>query len=88
LAWTLAAWSFAGKHPERVGYSAPFPEELPRRLIKLLSFPGDMVVDPFVGSGTTAVVARALNRRFWGCDCNPTAVTRAQARVATAETHP
>ncbi len=83
LAWTLAAWSFAGEHPERVGYPAPFPEELPRRLIKLLSFPGDLVVDPFVGSGTTAVVVQALGRRFWGCDRNPTAVARAQARVAT-----
>jgi len=85
LAWTLAAWSFAGEHSERVGYPAPFPEELPRRLIKLLSFPGDLVVDPFVGSGTTAVVAQALGRRFWGCDRNPTAVARAQARVATTE---
>ncbi len=81
LAWTLAAWSFPGEHADRVGYPAAFPEELPRRLIKLLSFPGDLVIDPFVGSGTTAVVARALGRRFWGCDRNPTAVARAQARL-------
>jgi len=46
LAWTLAAWSFPGEHAERVGYPAAFPEELPRRLIKLLSFPGDLVIDP------------------------------------------
>ncbi len=81
LAWTLAAWSFPGEHAERVGYPAAFPEELPRRLLKLLSFPGDLVIDPFVGSGTTSVVARALGRRFWGCDRNPTAVARAQARL-------
>jgi len=81
LAWTLAAWSFPGEHAERVGYPAAFPEELPRRLIKLLSFPGDLVIDPFVGSGTTAVVARALGRRFWGCDRNAIAVARAQSRL-------
>jgi len=45
------------------------------------------VVDPFVGSGTTAVVARALGRRFWGCDRNPTAVARAQARAVAAQAH-
>jgi len=81
LAWMLAAWSFPGEHAERVGYPAAFPEELPRRLIKLLSFPGDVVLDPFVGSGTTAVVARALGRRFWGCDRNAIAVARAQSRL-------
>ena len=66
LAWTLAAWSFPGEHAERVGYPAAFPEELPRRLIKLLSFPGDLVIDPFVGSGTTAVVARCTRPSFLG----------------------
>jgi site-specific DNA-methyltransferase (adenine-specific) len=84
LSWTLADWSFPGEHAERVRYPAAFPEELPRRLIKLLSFPVDLIIDPFVGSGTTAVVARALRRRFWGCDRNPTAVARAQARITTA----
>jgi site-specific DNA-methyltransferase (adenine-specific) len=88
LAWTLAAWSFPGEHADRVGYPAAFPEELPRRLIKLLSFPGDLVVDPFVGSGTTAVMACALSRRVWGCDRYPSAVARSQARVATAEIQP
>jgi site-specific DNA-methyltransferase (adenine-specific) len=87
LAWTLAAWSFPGEHSMRVGYPAAFPEELPRRLIKLLSFPGDLVIDPLVGSGTTAVVARALGRRFWGCDRNLIAVERAQTRIAAAETY-
>jgi DNA modification methylase len=70
-----------GEHAERVGYPAAFPEELPRRLMKLLSFPGDLVVDPFVGSGTTAIVARSLGRRFWGCDRNQTAVERAWRRL-------
>jgi site-specific DNA-methyltransferase (adenine-specific) len=82
LDWTLGCWSFAGQHADRVGYPAAFPPELPRRLIKLLSFPGDLVVDPFLGSGTTAVVAAALGRRVYGCDLNPDAVRLAQARVA------
>jgi DNA modification methylase len=40
-----------GEHAEGVGYPAAFPEKLPRRLIELLSFPGDLVIDPFLGSG-------------------------------------
>jgi site-specific DNA-methyltransferase (adenine-specific) len=84
LEWTLACWSFAGESTARVGYPAPFPIELPRRLIKLLSFPGDLVLDPFVGSGTTALAALTLGRRFYGCDINPLAVERARIRVAGA----
>jgi site-specific DNA-methyltransferase (adenine-specific) len=82
LEWTLACWSFAGESAARVGYPAPFPIELPRRLIKLLSFPGDLVLDPFVGSGTTAEAALALGRRFYGCDLNPIAVKRTRLRVS------
>jgi DNA modification methylase len=59
------------------------PEELPRRLIKLLSFPGDLVVDPFVGSGTSAFVAHALGRRFWACDRNPSARPHSRERQST-----
>jgi site-specific DNA-methyltransferase (adenine-specific) len=84
LEWTLASWAFAGEHPDRVGYPAAFPEELARRLVKLLSFPGDLVLDPFVGSGTTALVACRLGRRFVGCDRNPRAVALARRRVAGA----
>ena len=60
LAWTLGMWTFAGANPRRVGHPAPFPEELPRRLIKLYSYPNDLVLDPFAGSGTTLVAARKL----------------------------
>ena len=55
-------WTFAGANPRRVGHPAPFPEELPRRLIKLYSYPGDLVLDPFAGSGTTLVAAKRLGR--------------------------
>lgn len=80
--WLSTTWQFAGEHRYRVGHMAPFPEELPRRLIQLFSFPGDLVADPFVGSGTTAVVAWKLGRRFVGSDIDPECVSLAQARVA------
>jgi site-specific DNA-methyltransferase (adenine-specific) len=71
LAWTLGHWTFAGANPRRVGHPAPFPEELPRRLIKLYSYPGDLVMDPFSGSGTTLVAAKRLGRRSVGIEINP-----------------
>jgi site-specific DNA-methyltransferase (adenine-specific) len=70
LPWTLGLWTFAGANPRRVGHPAPFPEELPRRLIKLYSYPDDLVLDPFVGSGTTMVAARKLGRRTLGVEIN------------------
>jgi site-specific DNA-methyltransferase (adenine-specific) len=72
LAWTLGMWTFAGANPRRVGHPAPFPEELPRRLIKLYSYPGDLVLDPFAGSGTTLVAAKRLGRHSLGIEINPT----------------
>jgi site-specific DNA-methyltransferase (adenine-specific) len=71
LAWTLGVWTFAGANPRRVGHPAPFPEELPRRLIKLYSYPSDLILDPFLGSGTTCVVASRLGRRSVGVEINP-----------------
>lgn len=62
-------------------HPAAFPEEIPRRLIKLYSFPGDVVLDPFAGSGTTCLVARDLDRRFVGVDRSPAYVAMAQARA-------
>jgi len=54
----------------RFGHIAPFPEEIPRRLIKLYSFKNDVVLDPFTGSGTVAVVAKAMNRYYIGYEIN------------------
>jgi site-specific DNA-methyltransferase (adenine-specific) len=71
LAWTLGTWTFAGANPRRVGHPAPFPEELPRRLIKLYSYPGDLILDPFAGSGTTLVAAKRLGRTSLGVEINP-----------------
>lgn len=67
--WSRGRWRFSGESPRRVGgHPAAFPPELPRRLIKLFSFRGDTVLDPFNGSGTTTAVARALGRDGIGFD--------------------
>ena len=55
--WVLGNWNFSGESSKRVGHEAPFPRELPKRCIKLFSFLGDTVLDPFCGSGTTLIEA-------------------------------
>jgi DNA methylase len=72
-------WRFAGVHDTR--HPAPFPEELPRRLIKLFSFPSDPVLDPFVGSGTTSLIANRLDRPSYGYDISAQYVADARARL-------
>lgn len=62
-------WNFGGARQD--GHIAVFPEELPRRLIKMFSFVSDTVLDPFLGSGTTSLAARNLNRNSVGYEMNP-----------------
>ena len=64
------------------GHPAPFPEELPRRLILLYSRPGDVVLDPFMGSGTTAVAAMKEGRQYIGYDVSETYCQQARERIA------
>ena len=64
--WFSGHWDVGGARKR--GHDAPFPEEIPRRLIRMFSFPGDTVLDPFVGSGTTARVAVSLGRNAIGYD--------------------
>jgi site-specific DNA-methyltransferase (adenine-specific) len=85
LEWTLGMWTFHGANPRRVGHPAPFPEELPRRLIKLYSYPDDVVLDPFVGSGTTLAACIKLGRRGVGIEINPTFCELAIANIHSAK---
>ena len=68
LQWTNGVWSFNGESKKRIGHPAPFPVELPKRCIKLFSFVDDVVLDPFLGSGTTAIAALQNNRRAIGIE--------------------
>jgi site-specific DNA-methyltransferase (adenine-specific) len=83
LEWTFGLWRFPGEKSANVGgHPAAFPEELPSRLIRLLSFPGAVVGDLFLGSGTTAVAAAQLGRHFVGGDISERWVNYARDRVA------
>ena len=69
--WTLGIWKFNGESAKRIGHEAPFPRELPKRCIKLFSFVGDTVLDPFVGSGTTMIEAINNDRKAIGIEKIP-----------------
>ncbi len=62
MEWTNGLWTFSGESKKKTGHPAPFPIELPKRCIKLFSFVGDTVLDPFMGSGTTLIASYKLNR--------------------------
>jgi DNA modification methylase len=78
---TLDVWSIAPESAKRVNHPAPFPLELPRRLIGLYTYRGDLVLDPFMGSGTTLVAALRAGRRYLGYDTDPCYVALARERV-------
>ena len=85
LEYTKSIWSFPAESARRIGHPAPFPVELPRRLIQLYSFEGDVVLDPFAGSGTTCVAAREAGRHFIGYEKNPEYVKLANERMESAK---
>ena len=89
-------WMYPDNVPRLAGHPAPFPEALPNRLIAMYTFrgeptagfPGDLVLDPLCGSGTTCVAARRLGRRFVGIDLNPEFCALAERRLATTPVAP
>jgi DNA modification methylase len=82
LASTLDVWEIRPERARRVQHPAPFPVELPERFIRLYTYAGDVVLDPFLGSGSTAVAAAQNGRRYVGYDTDPAYVDIARARVA------
>lgn len=78
---TLSVWYMQPASAKRVGHPAPFPLELPGRLIDLFTFEDDLILDPFVGVGTTALAAAHRGRRWAGYDTNVDYIETARARL-------
>ena len=82
MALTLDVWQIPPESAQRVGHPAPFPVELPEQLIRLYTYEDDLVLDPFMGSGSSLVAAARLGRRYAGYDLDPAYVAIARGRVA------
>lgn len=85
LEWTKSVWTFPAVSAKSIGHPAPFPLELPHRLIQLYTFEQDIVLDPFIGSGQTALAALKTNRHYVGYDTNEEYVKLAEKRIKEYE---
>ncbi len=85
LEFTKSVWKFPAASARQANHPAPFPVELPLRLIQLYSFVDDLVLDPFMGSGTTAEAAVRSGRRYVGYEIDPRYAEQAEARLAQLE---
>ena len=84
LEFTRSVWTFPAEPARKVGHPAPFPVELPRRFVQLYTFEGDVVLDPFMGSGTAALAAVETGRNYVGYDTDPAYCEAATARAEAA----
>ena len=78
---TLDLWDIPPESATRVGHPAPFPVDLPKRLIELYTYRNDLILDPFIGSGSTAVAALRTGRHYVGYDTNVAYVGAARQRL-------
>jgi len=78
---TKSIWKFPTASARKIGHPAPFPIELPKRLIELYSFENDIILDPFAGSGTTAIAAKTTNRNYIMIDINSDYCKLAKERI-------
>jgi DNA modification methylase len=81
LEFTKSVWTFPAESAKKVGHPAPFPVELPYRLLQLYTYSGEVVLDPFMGSGQTALAALKAGRRYVGYEIDDTYVRLADRRV-------
>lgn len=81
LEYTKSVWHFPAEPARKIGHPAPFPLELPRRLIELYTFSGEVALDPFMGSGQTALAARRSGRHFVGYEVDEKYVKLAWERM-------
>jgi site-specific DNA-methyltransferase (adenine-specific) len=79
--WTNGLWTFNGESKKKIGHPAPYPIELPRRCIKLFSYVGDLVLDPFCGSGSTLIAAVGNRRRAIGIEVDRKYCELARKRI-------
>ena len=82
IEWTRSVWTFPAVNAKKIGHPAPFPVELPHRLINLYSYEGDVVLDPFCGSGTTAIAAMQNNRKYICYDIKQEYIDLAKRRIS------
>ena len=83
MSYTLDVWQMPAESARRVGHPAPYPVELPRRLIQLYTYKDDIVLDPFMGSGSTGIAAAANDRHYIGYDTDADYCALAEQRIAT-----
>jgi site-specific DNA-methyltransferase (adenine-specific) len=81
MAWTNGVWNFSGESKKRIGHPTPYPVELPRRCIKLFTFVGDTILDPFLGSGTTLIASFETGRKGIGVEVDPNYCELAKQRL-------
>lgn len=81
IEWTNGLWTFNGESKKKIGHPAPFPLELPKRCIKLFSYVDDLILDPFMGSGTTLIAAKNNNRKAIGIDVDKDYCDLAKNRI-------
>lgn len=79
--WRNSIWKIQTVHASSVGHRAPFPIEIPQRLILLYSYEGETILDPFLGSGTTAMAAQKLNRKWVGIEIEEDVCRLAENRI-------
>jgi site-specific DNA-methyltransferase (adenine-specific) len=81
LEFTKSVWTFPAEPAHKVGHPAPFPVELPYRLIQLYTFEEEVVLDPFIGSGQAAIAAIKTKRHYVGYDIDENYVKLAERRI-------
>jgi len=82
MEWTKSVWTMNPESAKKVGHPAPFPIELPYRLIQLYTYKDDIILDPFMGSGSTAIAALKSDRKYVGYDTNTEYIKLAEDRIA------